>query len=410
MRGLVRIKLSTRTRMPQFDAVTASTGSCGCCADPTPFVILARGCRRPKNKVKTVGLLAKKSTEPHSHPARRRHLLFVRPCPLDIAMSLTPARAIPYSIAERSRVGSLSVPHRKPRTYTRVIFEAPHATADDAAAILVAHGALGCELVRPSTPAHRGMNPRARRRDIRIVAWFDRTTPATIARLTRMLSAASMISKAPLDGSPPDQLEDPGWATTWRKRFAPLPIGNRFLIVPPWRGATDRDRIAIVIRPGQAFGTGHHPSTAGTLALVEDVCSKRDIARALDVGAGSGILSIAMRKLGVPEIVAIDADPTALANARENAELNHINHGLRISAVPLSSIRGHFDLIVANILSSVLIAMAPRLKVRLRSGGRLILAGILTREARAVTAAFRPELRRLRSRTDGAWTALLLAK
>ena len=360
MRDSVRIKLSMRPRMPQFGTSAASTSPCGC-----------TGCNY-------------------------------------IPMSLTPRRAIPYSLPERSSVGSLYVPQRKPRTYTRVIFEAPPATADDAAAILVAHGALGCELVRPSTPAHRDMTTRARQRDIRIVAWFDRTTPGAIARLTRILSAASMISKAPLDGSPPDQLEDPGWATMWRKRFAPLPIGDRFLIVPPWRRPTDRDRIPIVIRPGQAFGTGHHPSTAGTLALVEAVCARGNIARALDVGAGSGILSIAMRKLGVPEVVAIDIDPTALANARENAELNRINHGLRISAVPLSSIRGRFDLIVANILSSVIIAMAPRLKTRLRPGGRLILAGILAREARAVTAAFRPELRRLRSRTDGAWTALLL--
>jgi ribosomal protein L11 methyltransferase len=302
------------------------------------------------------------------------------------------------------------VPQRKPRIYTRVIFEAPHATADDAAAMLVAHGALGCELVRPAISARAGMNTRTRQRVVRIIAWFDRTTPAAIARLTRMLSAASMIFEAPPDASPPDQLEDPGWATMWRKRFAPLPIGNRFLIVPPWRRATDRDRIPIVIRPGQAFGTGHHPSTAGTLALVEDVCAGRNVARALDVGAGSGIIAIAMRKLGVPEVVAIDIDAVALTNARENAELNHINNGLRLSAVPLSSIRGRFDLIVANILSSVLIAMAPRLKARLRPGGRLILAGILTREARAVTAAFRPELRRLRSRADGAWTALMLAK
>ena len=83
---------------------------------------------------------------------------------------------------------------------------------------------------------------------------------------------------------------------------------------------------------------------------------------------------------------------------------------IRFSAAPLSSIRGRFDLITANILSSVLIEMAPRLKARLRPGGYLVLAGILAREAEQVAAAYGPELRRLDIRADGPWRALLLQR
>jgi ribosomal protein L11 methyltransferase len=189
-----------------------------------------------------------------------------------------------------------------------------------------------------------------------------------------------------------------------------LPVGRRFLIVPPWRRVADRDRLNIIIRPGRAFGTGHHPSTFGTLNLVEEWCSKRRVGRALDVGTGSGILAIALRKLGVGPVVAIDIDATALENARENAELNRLGGQIRFSAAPLGSIRGRFDLITANILSSIVIDMAPQLKARLRPGGGLILAGILKREAAEVAAAYSPELRCVSTRIDRAWAALMLER
>ena len=215
-----------------------------------------------------------------------------------------------------------------------------------------------------------------------------------------------------LDGAVPEmrQVVDPGWATMWQTRFEPLPIGRRFLIVPPWRLTEGEDRLRIVIRPGQAFGTGHHPSTLGTLNLLEEWCASHRVGRALDVGTGSGILAIAMHKLGAAQVVAIDIDATALENARENAVLNGINGEIRFSAAPLGSIRGRFDLITANILSSVLIAMAPALKARLRPAGGLILAGILKREAAGVVSAFAPEVRCVRSRFDKAWAALLMER
>src|SRR5437879_5703942 len=195
--------------------------------------------------------------------------------------------------------------------------------ADDAAAILITGGALGCEVnkisMRPPI-GKRGNHP------VQLRAYFERTDPATLEQLKQNLQAAAMLA----DGYTPEYrvLVDPGWATMWQARFKPLPIGQHLFIVPPWHGGLDSDRIRVVIRPGQAFGTGHHASTAGTLSAIERLCEKRRIRHALDVGTGSGILAIALIKLGVANVIAIDPDATALANAKENARLNRVSKSI----------------------------------------------------------------------------------
>jgi ribosomal protein L11 methyltransferase len=171
-----------------------------------------------------------------------------------------------------------------------------------------------------------------------------------------------------------------------------------------------KGRESIVIQPGQAFGTGHHGSTRGALRLIEELFQSHRFRRVLDVGTGSGILAIAMRKWGAQEVIAIDIDPVALENAGENARLNHLNKSIRFSAAPVASIRGRFDLIAANILSSVLVPMAAALKQRLRPGGFLVLAGILAREVDTVAAAYAPELKLIRIRAERTWRALLFER
>jgi ribosomal protein L11 methyltransferase len=290
------------------------------------------------------------------------------------------------------------------RTYVRLQFDLPAADADAAAAILVANRALGCEVskIRPPRPA-----PVRTPRQVRLKAYFDRLNDADLKRVRRALESAAMIgATARLQR---ETLADPGWATMWMTRFEPFTVG-RFLIVPPWNHEQRADRIRLVIQPGQGFGTGHHGSTYGVLRLLDDLCRKRPFTRALDVGTGSGILAIAMRLLGVGEVTAIDIDPVALENARENADLNHVREHVRFSLVPIASLRRHFDLITANILSSTLIEMAPRLLHRLAPEGRLILAGILNREAESVIEAYRPGMRCIERRADRGWTALVLAQ
>jgi ribosomal protein L11 methyltransferase len=289
--------------------------------------------------------------------------------------------------------------------------------ADEAAGILVAHGALGCEVanasgsqmtsreilrhVQASTPAR----PASRNGSVMLRAWFERISPQTLTRLRAMLDDAGML---PGNSRPQvQQVQDPGWATMWQERFAPLRLGRQFLIVPPWQRDRQAGRYQIIIRPGQAFGTGHHPSTVGTLSAIEDILAKHHFNRVLDVGTGSGILAIAMAKLGVPEITAIDIDPAALANAVENAGLNRVSRNIRFSTASFGKLRGRFGLITANILSSTLIDLAPDLTARLRAGGYVVLAGILRREADAVIRAYAPALSSVGARNHGAWTALI---
>jgi ribosomal protein L11 methyltransferase len=285
-----------------------------------------------------------------------------------------------------------------------VAFQVPPRMVDDAAGILIADGALGCEVSK----IQRSQIRAGRSSPMRLCAYFERITSATVKRLQAKLRAAGMLAGR----SMPEHrvLVDPGWSTMWQGRFAPFRIGQRFLIVPPWQRANEPDRIELVIRPGQAFGTGHHPSTSGTLAALEKLCSKRHVARALDIGTGSGILAIAMVKLGVAEVTAVDIDIAALANARENARLNRVSGNIQFSTTPLGSLRGHFGLIAANILSSTLIRMAPDLKARLRRRGRLLLAGILQREAQSVADAYVPELSWVGAHNHGAWTTLIFQK
>jgi ribosomal protein L11 methyltransferase len=292
---------------------------------------------------------------------------------------------------------------RKARTYTRVLFETPTAIADEAASVLVAHGALGCAVAK--TIKHS--TGRRTRKIVRLEAWFEHLSRPALRRIMKALQSGGMLVH--MDAPKPERIADPGWATKWKGRFEPFQVGN-FLIVPPWNRAENGKLTQLVIQPGQAFGTGHHGTTYGALNALGSVMAKGPVEAALDVGTGSGILAIAMAKSGMAAVIAIDIDTVALENARENAALNGVDGQIRLSAMPLASVRGHFNLITANILSSVLIEMAAQIKRHLAADGRLILGGILAREANEVLAAYRPQLRCVNSRIDRGWSTLVLGR
>jgi ribosomal protein L11 methyltransferase len=292
----------------------------------------------------------------------------------------------------------------KRKTFAMAEFQVPARLADEAAGILSARGALGCAVQW----THRiRRSPHA---PVTLQAFFTRLSDGQLRAHRAALEAAGMLDRSAI-ATPPVELFDPGWAAMWKARFKPLKVGRTLLIVPPWKSdAACTGRLPIIIDPGQGFGTGHHATTRSTLIAIESECSRRMFDHALDVGCGSGVLSLAMARLEVKQILALDNDPQALENARHNAELNGLTRRIRFSLAPLHSLRRPFPLIVANILSSTLIAMAPDLIRLLAPGGRLILSGILKREAAAVMAHYPPPLRRVRSHAEGGWITLVLAR
>jgi ribosomal protein L11 methyltransferase len=288
-------------------------------------------------------------------------------------------------------------------TYVKAVFKTPAGLADEAAGMLVAWGALGCAVERGGRTGARSRKP------VTLEAYFPRLKPARLRALRRAMGTAGMLAETDR-ACAAQRIVDPGWATMWQQRFEPIEIGERFVVVPPWRRASASGRLSIVVRPGRAFGTGHHPTTAGALRTIDRLCAEQKFARALDVGTGSGILAIAIALLGIKRVSAIDVDPAALDNARENAALNHLSRRIRFSTTPLAQLKGRFDLITANILSSIVIAMAPDLIRILARDGRLILGGILRREARAVASHYSGRLRLLGRDYDRGWVTMVFAR
>jgi ribosomal protein L11 methyltransferase len=244
---------------------------------------------------------------------------------------------------------------------------------------------------------------------VSLEAFFTRVTESQLAGLTLELRSAGMLAGGARQPRA-STITDPGWATLWMKRFKPIRIGRRFLIVPPWNSELETTRISVIVKPARAFGTGHHATTAGVLRALEREFAERRFRSALDVGTGSGILAIAMKLLGVRTVSGIDSDPEALENARENAQLHRLGHELEFSSAPLNTLRHRYDLIVANILAPTLIEMAPALTRLLARDGRLILSGILAREAGEVLRSYRPALRCVSIRRDHGWATMVMMR
>ncbi|HJN77939.1 MAG TPA: 50S ribosomal protein L11 methyltransferase [Myxococcota bacterium] len=189
------------------------------------------------------------------------------------------------------------------------------------------------------------------------------------------------------------------WAETWKHHHKRIEISSRLRVSPPWC-ARPGD---LVIPPGNAFGTGDHPTTAACLAAIDELANS--CRSCLDVGCGSGVLALSAAKLGMTA-TGIDIDPAAVETARDNAAANQL--AASFSGIPLASVEGRFDLVVANVFAEVLTELAPDL-VRV-TGRHLVLAGILTARAEPVLAALSPPLAVRRSVEEGDWLHLHLER
>ncbi|NNU49557.1 50S ribosomal protein L11 methyltransferase [Rhizobium sp. WYCCWR 11279] len=202
------------------------------------------------------------------------------------------------------------------------------------------------------------------------------------------------------------------WVVKSLEGLKPVRAG-RFLV----HGSHDRDKvrpgdIAIEIDAGQAFGTGHHGTTAGCLEVIDSVVRSRPVRNALDLGTGSGVLAIAVRKLRNIPVLATDIDPIATKVAAENVRRNGIASGIVTRTAPglhstAFSEHGPFDLIIANILARPLIRMAPKLATHIAPGGSVILSGILSGQRWKVIAAYSgARLRHVRTIWRNGWVTI----
>jgi len=185
------------------------------------------------------------------------------------------------------------------------------------------------------------------------------------------------------------------WSETWKQHYRPIKIGKKFIIVPAWLEIPDKTRIPIRIDPGMAFGTGTHPTTQLCLALLEHYL--RAGHPILDVGCGSGILSIAALKLGASRAFGVDTDFDAIAAAEENAIINNVAENSAFSVGSVEKIQsGHFPIrsapvVMANILAPILLRLLDDgLSDLVHPEGVLLLSGILEEQFSKIQTALQP--------------------
>ena len=209
------------------------------------------------------------------------------------------------------------------------------------------------------------------------------------------------------------EVSSASWADQWRGHFPPLAIGQRFLVLPPWEIPSKvTDRILLVINPSMAFGTGHHATTQGCLEAIEALSSEHGPPPvALDLGTGSGILAIALAKLGTPTVWATDIDPIALEEAQKNGEANHVAEIIHLSETPADQFSSPVPLLVANLFSITLVSLAPHLERLVQSGGYAILSGILVdQEPDILTTYVLPQWRLVQRYPHEGWVTLVLQR
>ena len=208
-------------------------------------------------------------------------------------------------------------------------------------------------------------------------------------------------------------LTEQDWVAAGLAQQPATRIGRFVVRGPHERGIAHPGKIAIEIEAGLAFGTGRHETTAGCLIAIARLARRRRFRHALDLGTGSGVLAIAIAKLGRIPVTAVEIDPVAVCVARANVRANGVASLVTVAGGGSAPARGRrgYDLIVANILLTPLRRMARRLVERLTPDGRLILAGILVDEEAALIAAYRAQGLALDGRIQrGAWPTLVFRR
>ena len=232
--------------------------------------------------------------------------------------------------------------------------------------------------------------------------------------MTRRLEAEGIPYRMETDQT----LAEEDWANAWKRFYHPTHLGERLVVCPSWEQyAPAPQELVMTLDPGMAFGSGTHHTTRLCCELLEHLPVEG--ARVLDMGTGSGILSIAALMLGAEEAVGVDIDRVAVRTAAENAAENGFGAD-RFTAVTADLVhqplgeeltRGGFDIVLANIVADVIIELAPAIARHLKPGGHLVASGIILPRREEVIAALEAEgLTVAGDREQEGWCALLMQK
>lgn len=209
-----------------------------------------------------------------------------------------------------------------------------------------------------------------------------------VALLPGETDVPDLLARIGLPANAEHQVEtvaEQDWVRLTQSQFEPIRVTDRLWIVPSWHDAPDPQAINIVLDPGLAFGTGSHPTTRLCLVWLANTLQGGETV--IDYGCGSGILAIAAAQLGAGRVVGVDIDPQAVAAARANAERNAVRAEF---CLPEAAPELCADVLVANILTNPLKALAPLFARAVRPGGRIALSGILSEQAAQVIDAYAP--------------------
>lgn len=226
-----------------------------------------------------------------------------------------------------------------------------------------------------------------------------------VALLAEDCDSAALLAQAGIPDDAERQIEtveEQDWVRLTQAQFDPIPISDKLWIVPSWHEAPDAGAISIVLDPGLAFGTGSHPTTRLCLRWLE--ANLQGGESLLDYGCGSGILAIAAVKLGAGAVVGVDIDLQAVESARDNAGRNQVEANFCLPGGLAAA--ETYDVLVANILTNPLKALAPLLAGKLAANGRIALSGILESQAEEVMAIYAAYFEMRLWAVDEGWVCL----
>ncbi|GAX06000.1 ribosomal protein L11 methyltransferase [Secundilactobacillus pentosiphilus] len=249
----------------------------------------------------------------------------------------------------------------------------------------------------------------------KVTAYFPATVyvPEIVPEIKRQVDGLKAYD---LDAAPAevttDRVDESNWATEWQKYYHPVQVTRFLTVVPSWEDyqPKTRDERLIILDPGMAFGTGTHPTTKLSMQALEIVIHGGE--RLIDVGTGSGVLSIAAKQLGAGDIRAYDLDQVAVDSAKKNLALNPVAADVRVVANDLlTGITGEADIIVANILAEVIIPLIPQAWNLLPVHGYFVTSGIISDKIDQILAAQRQQGFKIRQTLKmGDWYGVIAQK